>query len=441
LKVKRKIIHVTAKMKTALSAALLISQAGAFVAPAARVTSVVSPSTSSLQSSNSDMFGGSSSSTETKSSFSSIGKNRDFKEEAAKLRQEAAEMEVALREEAREKGVPEEVINKLIPIRKETPKAAAGQQKAEQGSVAVMERPKLGAGDIRKKLGYLPAGDAVRMTAELDRLKGKKLLSIYNSVDFTRPSFTGNNVMLKNKVGVDFPELNLDDVGYDYRKVFFVALISGAVLGLSSSYVGGLLGFVLGYSSALIPVALVGIGSVAPALIGDVLRRIKLSSDEEAKASYVHMNAGRFIAGYATGLPVDRFNTGGPSTEVEFYQLRPTVGAPPPRREPGGNQYTQVDIARYSIVCLAGPVAECMAFGKGSGSNPADISVLYELLNSVPGMTAEKANQHIIWSALQAHEILKKNKKGMEAMVKAFEAETPFEECLAELEACAPESS
>jgi hypothetical protein len=36
--------------------------------------------------------------------------------EAQRLRKEAAELEVALREEARAKGLPEEIINKLVPI-------------------------------------------------------------------------------------------------------------------------------------------------------------------------------------------------------------------------------------------------------------------------------------------------------------------------------------
>jgi len=38
----------------------------------------------------------------------------------------------------------------------------------------------------------------------------------------------------------------------------------GTVFGLSSSFIGGELGFVLGYASALVPVTLVGIGSIAP---------------------------------------------------------------------------------------------------------------------------------------------------------------------------------
>ena len=75
-------------------------------------------------SSNSDMFGGSSNSNSNSNSNvfgGSSTKSADrFKDEAAKLRQEAAEMEVALREEARAKGVPEEMINKLIPIRAPT---------------------------------------------------------------------------------------------------------------------------------------------------------------------------------------------------------------------------------------------------------------------------------------------------------------------------------
>ena len=55
---------------------------------------------------------------ENKSVYYNINNRGDrFKDEAAKLRQEAAEIELALREEARAKGVPEEMINKLIPMR------------------------------------------------------------------------------------------------------------------------------------------------------------------------------------------------------------------------------------------------------------------------------------------------------------------------------------
>jgi hypothetical protein len=45
--------------------------------------------------------------------------------------------------------------------------------------------------------------------------------------------------------------LRFDDVGYDYKQVFFGGLLFAAVFGLSSSFVGGQLGFLLGYASAL----------------------------------------------------------------------------------------------------------------------------------------------------------------------------------------------
>ncbi len=47
-----------------------------------------------------------------------------------------------------------------------------------------------------------------------------------------------------------------------------LALGIATVCGLGSSFIGGQIGFLLGYLSALVPVFLVGVGSIAPALIG-----------------------------------------------------------------------------------------------------------------------------------------------------------------------------
>ena len=47
-----------------------------------------------------------------------------------------------------------------------------------------------------------------------------------------------------------------------------LALGIATVCGLGSSFIGGQIGFLLGYLSALVPVILVGVGSIAPALIG-----------------------------------------------------------------------------------------------------------------------------------------------------------------------------
>jgi hypothetical protein len=75
-----------------------------------------------------------------------------FKEEAAKLRQEASEIEIALREEARVKGVPEEMINKLIPITIPRPTPQSASKTLQNAKENYTELP---ANTIRSKLGYL----------------------------------------------------------------------------------------------------------------------------------------------------------------------------------------------------------------------------------------------------------------------------------------------
>lgn len=211
-----------------------------------------------------------------------------YEDQAAKLRQEAADMEVAMREEARAKGLPEEMINKLIPL----PRQAA----APKAAGTVLEEVKvvaLTAQQIRSKLGYLNTGDAVRMSSELERIKSKGSIKLWNAKDIgIKPNFAVSNGQLTSRSKIDPLKLKLDDVGYAYQNVFVAALVIGGVLGVSSSFIGGQLGFILGYSSALIPVTLVGLGSIAPSLIGDILARFRYATNKEARDKYVHMNAG-----------------------------------------------------------------------------------------------------------------------------------------------------
>ena len=101
-----------------------------------------------------------------------------------------------------------------------------------------------------------------------------------------KPNYDVNDYQLKSKTNIDAKALKLDDVGYEYQKVthslllmlslinslhyqvFVLALGIATVCGFGSSFIGGQIGFILGYLSALVPVILVGVGSIAPALIG-----------------------------------------------------------------------------------------------------------------------------------------------------------------------------
>ena len=354
-----------------------------------------------------------------------------FKDEAAKLRQEATELEISLREEARAKGVPEEMINKLIPIRAQTL-----QKTAKMLPNLKEQATSLTAKEVRSNLGYLNAGDAIRMTSELERIKSKYVISKWNSKDLENPRFDVSNYRLKSKTSIDPINLKLDDVGFAYQNVLVSAVVIGTVCGLSANFIGGQAGFLLGYVSALFPVLLVGVGSIAPGLIGEVLYRFKLLTNEESRKRHVRKNAGKFLAGYVCGLPVASFNQGSPSNTAEFFQLRPTsTNQDEGRQIFAKSKFSQIDIARSSIVCLAGSVAECIDFGVAGGTNPADVNLLNELINSVePTITPEQVQNHIRWSALTAWEILDQYKEEYQRLVVAFEKGLPMEECIAVIE-------
>lgn len=78
-----------------------------------------------------------------------------YKDEAQRLRKEAAEMEVSLREEARAKGLSEDMINKLIPLRSAAAPVAAVSSSPVQEEIP---KEKFLATEVRSKLGYLNTG-------------------------------------------------------------------------------------------------------------------------------------------------------------------------------------------------------------------------------------------------------------------------------------------
>jgi len=349
-----------------------------------------------------------------------------LKQEASKLRQEAVEIELSLREEARAKGISEEMINKLIPIR--APSKILPNLKEKH--------TELTANEIRSKLGYLNTGDAIRMTSELERIKSNHIISKWNSKNLEDAKFIVSNYQLKAKTNIEPINLKLDDVGFGYQNVLVSAIVIGTLGGLSANIVGGELGFLLGYSSALFPIIVVGIGSIAPGLIGEGLYRFKLVTNEETRRRHVRMNAGKFLAGYICGLPVAKFTQSYPSNTAEFFQLRPSgISEVEDKQMFSKKSFKQIDIARSSIVCLAGSIAECLEFGVASGSNPSEVNLLNELINSEQHIISpEQVQNHIRWSALTACEILDQYKEEYKKLVIAFEKGLSMEECIAIIE-------
>ena len=337
-------------------------------------------------------------------------------------------MEVALREEARAKGLPEEMINKLVPLRPSKPSSSSAKDSSStSSSTSVIEKKPLSAAEIKPKLGYLSPGDAVRFTSELDRLRSKGLISLWNSKDVNKLSktdFQVSNGALKTRAKIDSVQLRLDDVGYKYQNVLLGAIVLGTVFGVGSSYIGGQIGFLMGYASALFPILLVGVGSIAPALIGDVVNRISILTNAETKEKYILQNAARFLVGYISGLPLSRFSYDGVSNTPEFFQIRPVVdsaGEASKGKAMFSKGIKETDIARIAMTCigtffsyfayfslsnliqpsffLAPNVAECLLYNEASGKTASDVGLLFEILNSVePALKPEESQNYIRWA-------------------------------------------
>ena len=85
--------------------------------------------------------------------------------QAERLRQEAAEMEIALREEARAKGLPEEMVNKLIPPPR-MPTSTQSVSTETSSDVALNVDATISKllpeAELRSKLGYLNTGTVIK---------------------------------------------------------------------------------------------------------------------------------------------------------------------------------------------------------------------------------------------------------------------------------------
>ena len=105
------------------------------------------------------------------------------------------------------------------------------------------------------------------------------------------------------------------------------------------------------------------------------------------------------------------------------------------------------------MTCVAGPTAECMEYTVAGGSNPADVNLLYELMNAIePALSPDKVQNHIRWSVLMAHTVLKvcphfivpmiilihlikQDHQGeLERLTEAFAKGSSLEECIAIME-------
>lgn len=358
-----------------------------------------------------------------------------FLDKASRLRQEAEMMEVALYEEAKAKGIPEELIQQFIP----KPKAAA--RSAAQPVVVVDDVPAPAQAAVpfnpAIEIDRVAVGDPSGCTERLNELKAVGRLRLWDS--FPIPGDTplkATATLLQVKTGIEPARLRLDAVGFPYQTVFYAALASGTALGLSSMQVGGELGFILGYLSAAFPLTLVALGSVAPEKLGDIVNAARVVLDEKEKRVAATAQAGKLVAGYLLGLPLKSVSKAASGSSVAFYNSPSgDLGDQGARLMFSRPPLSQAAIARPSVVHLAGAVAQCLCHGQASGSNAQDVRSLLDLVASVePGLTPEEVQDHIRWSTLTAYELLANNRDALDRCLHSVQQGHSIEQCISAIE-------
>eukprot|EP01039_Chlorochromonas_danica_P003669 gene3669-4015_t len=358
-----------------------------------------------------------------------------FLDKASRLRQEAEMMEIALYEEAKAKGIPEELIQQFI----SKPKASI--KSPVQPVIVVDDVPAVAQAAVpfnpAIEIGLVAVGDPLRCAERLNELKAVGRLRLWDS--FPIPVDTplkATATLLQVKTGIEPARLRLDAVGFPYQTVFYAALSSGTVLGLSSMQVGGELGFILGYLSAAFPLSLVALGSVAPEKLGDIVNAARVILDEKEKRIAATAQAGKLVAGYLLGLPLKSVSKAASGSSVMFYNSQSgDLGDQGARLMFSRPPLSQSAIARASVVYLAGAVAQCLSHGQASGSNAQDVRSLLDLVASVePGLTPEEVQDHIRWSALTAYDLLANNRDALDRCLDSVQQGHSIEQCISAIE-------
>ena len=227
---------------------------------------------------------------------------------------------------------------------------------------------KLPKEELQARLQNVPfnANGMEAQNKELASLREEGAVSLFKSANLR--TYPVSLDMLKQRTS-----LSLESFGFgnasgekvsmdDFKNGTLIVVGASTVLGIMSlAFLPPNIGATLCYAFALIPILYLGVGSVAPAAIAQVIDGIKYrdsdSDDRTSEADRVARHeAAHFMCGYMCGLPIVDYNLlDGGIPCVEF-----SAGA--------GQRFSNEEVAALSITAMAGLVAEGMEFGNVKGA-------------------------------------------------------------------------
>ena len=292
--------------------------------------------------------------------------------------------------------------------------------------------------EVKKILADSNESASFRM-AEFNRLKEEGALKMWNSLELSPRSVSKNELKREVKTEMELDELmGLSPVDPDLKGLTYGAFAASAVLGVAGTAIGGETGgavYWLTYFGASIPLVLVGVGSVAPGIIGDVVNTLKWKFDStNTKERRVRHEAAHMMCGYMCGLPIYGYQVE-PEPLCEFYE-REDGNMADVEKWKRARGFNKEEIARLAFVSCSGLMGELTKYDTADGGqqDPVNLNDFYFRAEGDFFRGSSVKEGWTRWGAYKSMQVLKENKDTFEKLYQAMDQGKSVEECIAVIE-------
>lgn len=275
----------------------------------------------------------------------------------------------------------------------------------------------------------------------LEELKEEGVLTRWNSAKLKSRPVTQGELKRQLKTEKDLDEL-LGLIGAvqdeDLKKLTVAAFAASAVIGVGGSIIGGETGgavYWVTYLGAGIPLALIGIGSVAPGIIGNAVETIKWKLDPtNNKERRVRHEAAHMICGYMCGLPIAGYGTD-PTPECVFFD-RQDGNYDEGKVYEKKRAFTNEEVERIAVTALSGLMGELQFYDKADGGT-GDLQALQDVFfrSDSEKLRKPQAREEMTrWGAYTSKNMIDDYKKVYDKLIEAMDRGASVEECIATIE-------
>jgi len=296
-------------------------------------------------------------------------------------------------------------------------------------------------GAIKSKVSPKWDDGASTIYESMEKLKAEGYLTRWNSATLkSRPVAQGElKRLLKTEKNLDELLGLIGEVqDADLKKLTVVAFALSAVIGVGGSIIGGETGgavYWVTYLGAGIPLALIGIGSVAPGIIGNTIEQIKWKMDPtNNKDRRIRHEAAHMMCGYMCGLPLAGYDTE-PTPLCVFFD-RPDgnydTGEVYKKKRP----FSEQEVERLAVTALSGLMGELSVYEKadGGGGDLEQLQDVFFRADSDKLRKPQAREEMTRWGAYTSKNMIDDYKGVYEKLIAAMGRGASVEECIATIE-------